>query len=95
MKEPASSVLDQTARDWAAIVTMADKLGKTPVLTLIGQSDAVGTRAINERLSLERARLIQSELAKRGIKQQMKVDSLISPNEDPRLRRVLFQLDLR
>lgn len=95
MKEPAASVLDQTARDWAAIVTMADKLQRTPVLTLIGQSDAVGTREINERLSLERARLIQNELVKRGIKQEMKVDSLISPNEDPRLRRVLFQLDLR
>ncbi|MGE0488746.1 MAG: OmpA family protein [Vulcanimicrobiota bacterium] len=95
MKEPASSVLDQTARDWAAIVTMADKLQRAPVLTLIGQSDAVGTREINERLSLERARLVQNELVRRGLKQEMKVDSLISPNEDPRLRRVLFQLDLR
>ena len=93
-KPPVNKVLDATARDWLAMLRISQKIKRKATLKVIGQSDAVGDPKTNEKLSLARAKIIRDELVKRGVKAtDIQLDSLTSPNEDPRLRRVLFQVD--
>ncbi len=85
------TVLAATAQDWKKLLREAQTLGKKPSLDVTGQSDAVGTKAQNEKLSLQRAAKIRDLLVGRGVeKGRMTLDAIQSPNEDPRLRRVIF-----
>ena len=86
-------VLSATAADWKKAQREADTLGLKLTLEVTGQSDAVGTKAENEKLSLKRAQIIRDRLVPKGIlAQKMDLKAIQSPNEDPRLRRVIFRV---
>lgn len=84
-------VLKSTASEWKKLLTESATLGKVPKLAVTGQSDAVGSKEQNAKLSLQRAAKIRDLLMRQGIeKSMMTLDAIQSPNEDPRLRRVIF-----
>lgn len=86
-------VLSATAADWKKAQKEAEALGLSLTLEVTGQSDAVGTKAENEKLSLKRAQMIRDRLAPKGVPtQNMDLKAIQSPNEDPRLRRVIFRV---
>ena len=87
-----SEVVAATAKDWKKMKHEAATLGMTITLEVTGQSDAVGTVEQNKKLSLERASKIRDLLSNAGVsKQEMTLQAIQSPNEDPRLRRVIFK----
>ncbi len=80
-----------TSRDWTKLLREAKTLGKAPKLQVTGQSDKLGTKEQNKKLSLERAAKIRDLLIAQGVKvDEMTVEAVQSPTEDPRLRRVIF-----
>lgn len=87
-------VVAATAKDWQKMMLEAQTLGLDIKLEVTGQSDAVGTVEQNKKLSLQRASKIREVLAKAGIApERMSLQAIQSPNEDPRLRRVIFKVD--
>lgn len=85
------STVTGTSQDWAKLLREAKTLGKLPKLQVTGQSDKLGTKEQNQKLSLERAAKIRDLLISQGVKvSEMTVESVQSPTEDPRLRRVIF-----
>lgn len=76
---------------WEELLKSSKIVQKSPSLIITGQSDNVGDPQSNKALCLKRASIVQDLLIKKGVdKASLGLDGVLSPNEDPRLRRVIF-----